>query len=55
MIVTKTYLEGCFVTEPQIFGDERGYFFESFNKEKLQKLTNLEIVFSKDNVVFSKR
>ncbi|ARV07276.1 dTDP-4-dehydrorhamnose 3,5-epimerase [Polaribacter sp. SA4-10] len=55
MIVTKTDLEDCFIIKPQIFGDERGYFFETFNKEKFQKLTNLEIVFLQDNEAFSNK
>jgi dTDP-4-dehydrorhamnose 3,5-epimerase len=55
MKVTKTNLEGCFIIEPQIFGDERGYFFESFNKEKFKKLTNLDIEFLQDNEAFSNR
>lgn len=55
MKITETDLEGCFIIEPQIFGDERGYFFETFNKEKFQKLTNLEIVFLQDNEAFSNK
>jgi dTDP-4-dehydrorhamnose 3,5-epimerase len=55
MEVTKTNLDGCFIIEPQIFGDERGYFFESFNKEKFKKLTNLDIDFLQDNEAFSNR
>ncbi len=35
MNVIKTKIEGLVVLEPTIFKDERGYFFESFNKEKL--------------------
>lgn len=55
MVVTKTNLEGCLIIEPQIFGDERGHFFETFNKEKFQKLTNLEIDFKQDNEAFSNK
>ena len=55
MKVTETDLEGSFIIEPQIFGDERGYFFETFNKEKFQKLTNLEIDFLQDNEAFSNK
>ena len=29
--ITETDLPGCFVVEPQVFGDSRGFFFESFN------------------------
>jgi len=55
MKVTETKLKGCFIIEPTIFGDERGYFFESFNKEKFKKLTGKEIEFVQDNEAFSNR
>ncbi len=35
MKVIETDLPGCLVIEPQVFGDERGFFFESFNQDKL--------------------
>lgn len=53
MNITATDLEGCFIIEPQIFGDERGYFFESFNKERFKKLTNIKTEFIQDNEAFS--
>ena len=31
MKFTPTKLEGCFVVDPKIFNDERGYFLESYN------------------------
>lgn len=55
MQVTQTKLKGCFIIEPTIFGDERGYFFESFNKEKFKELTGKEIEFVQDNEAFSNR
>lgn len=55
MQVTETKLKGCFVIEPRIFGDERGYFFESFNKEKFKELTGVEVEFVQDNEAFSNR
>ena len=33
MQVTQTKLPGLLVIDPKVFGDERGYFFESFNEE----------------------
>jgi dTDP-4-dehydrorhamnose 3,5-epimerase len=33
MQVTQTKLSGLLVIDPKVFGDERGYFFESFNEE----------------------
>lgn len=35
MRVIETDLPGCVVIEPQVFGDSRGFFFESFNTDKL--------------------
>ena len=33
MIFNETKLKGCFVLEPTIFNDDRGYFYESYNKK----------------------
>lgn len=35
MKVIKTDLPGCVVIEPRVFGDDRGFFYESFNHDKL--------------------
>jgi dTDP-4-dehydrorhamnose 3,5-epimerase len=35
MKVIETDLTGCLLLEPQVFGDERGFFYESFNHDKL--------------------
>lgn len=37
MKLIETDLPGCVVIEPQVFGDDRGYFYESFNADKLAK------------------
>ena len=55
MKVTETNLQGCFIIEPSVFGDDRGYFFESFNKEKFKKLTGKEIEFVQDNEAYSNK
>jgi dTDP-4-dehydrorhamnose 3,5-epimerase len=49
MIVEETYLKGCFVIYPQVFEDERGYFFESFNKRTFEKHTGITTNFVQDN------
>jgi len=49
MKVQKTKLENVFLIQPQVFEDKRGYFFESFNKEKFKSLTNLDCNFVQDN------
>ena len=53
MRVTETKLKGCFIIEPTIFEDERGYFFESFNKQKFNQLTGMKIEFVQDNESYS--
>lgn len=53
MNIKETKLKGSFVIEPKIFEDKRGYFFESFNKEKFYDLTGLDVNFVQDNESFS--
>src|SRR5690606_17600823 len=53
--VVETKLKGCFVLEPRVFEDERGYFFESFNHKAFQKAIGQEVNFVQDNQSFSKR
>ncbi|MDO5655139.1 MAG: dTDP-4-dehydrorhamnose 3,5-epimerase [Flavobacteriaceae bacterium] len=53
MKITKTELEGCFVIEPQVFMDSRGYFFESYNAQKFNEATGLEVNFVQDNEALS--
>lgn len=49
MNIEKTFLEGCIILKPSIFKDSRGYFFESFNKEKFEKVIGRGINFVQDN------
>lgn len=45
MKVTKTVISGVFIIEPRIFGDDRGYFFESFNERDFaEKVGNVDFV-----------
>ncbi len=55
MIVTETRLKGCFTIEPKLFKDERGVFFESFQKEKLEKKLGQLLHFVQDNQSISKK
>jgi len=48
-----TKLEGCFIIEPKIINDERGYFMESFNENTFQKGTGKAVHFVQDNQSFS--
>jgi dTDP-4-dehydrorhamnose 3,5-epimerase len=42
-------IEGLLLLKPKIFGDNRGYFIESFNKEKFKELTGIKTDFIQDN------
>ena len=53
MKVIGTEIEGLFILEPDVFGDERGYFFESYNEAKMKK-AGLDYNFIQDNQSFSK-
>ena len=48
-----TKLEGCFILEPKIILDERGYFMESFNENTSQNGTGKAVHFVQDNQSFS--
>ncbi len=48
-----TNLKDAYIIKPQIFFDDRGYFYESYNKEKIEKL-GININFIQDNESFSK-
>jgi dTDP-4-dehydrorhamnose 3,5-epimerase len=50
-----TKLEGCFIIEPKIFNDERGYFMESFNENTFQKGIGKQVNFVQDNQSFSSK
>ncbi len=49
----KTEIEGVYIIEPKMFGDNRGYFMETYN-EKEFKANGLEYVFVQDNQSKSK-
>lgn len=55
MIVKETKLKGCFILEPKIFKDNRGYFFETFNQNTFKTLTGQNINFIQDNESFSSK
>lgn len=50
-----TKLEGCFIIEPKIITDDRGYFMESFNEKTFQKGIGQNIHFVQDNQSFSSK
>jgi len=55
MTAIETKLKGCFILEPNVFKDTRGYFFESFNQNTFNDLIGEEINFVQDNESFSSK
>ena len=53
MKVIETEIEGVFILEPQVFGDDRGYFFESFSLKHFEEKVS-RTVFVQDNESKSK-
>ena len=49
MNIIKTPIEGLLIIEPRVFNDDRGYFYESFNKKSLKEATGADIDFVQDN------
>ncbi|BBP74179.1 dTDP-4-dehydrorhamnose 3,5-epimerase [Pseudomonas gingeri NCPPB 3146 = LMG 5327] len=49
MKATPTRLPGVLILEPKVFGDERGFFYESFNARAFQEATGLDLEFVQDN------
>ncbi len=49
MQVIATKIPDVLIIEPKIFGDERGFFFESFNKKTFEELTEVTAEFVQDN------
>ena len=47
--VTPTAIPGVLILEPRVFGDERGFFFESFNQRDFVESTGLNVNFVQDN------
>lgn len=45
----KTPIEGLLVIEPTVFGDERGYFYESFREDKFNEAAGKQIKFVQEN------
>jgi dTDP-4-dehydrorhamnose 3,5-epimerase len=55
MQVFQTDIADVLVLEPKVFGDERGYFLESFNQRSFNQLTGLDVQFVQDNHSHSAR
>ena len=55
MKAIETKLKGCFVIEPKVFQDKRGYFLESYNQKVFNKAIGQDINFIQDNESFSSK
>jgi dTDP-4-dehydrorhamnose 3,5-epimerase len=55
MKIVETKLKGCFILQPTVFSDNRGYFFESFNQKGFNTALGININFVQDNESFSSR
>lgn len=49
MKATPTRIPDVLLIEPKVFGDERGFFFESFNRRAFHEATGLDVDFVQDN------
>ncbi|WP_188317261.1 dTDP-4-dehydrorhamnose 3,5-epimerase family protein, partial [Salmonella enterica] len=44
MIVIKTAIPDVLILEPKVFGDERGFFFESYNQQTFEELIGRKVL-----------
>jgi dTDP-4-dehydrorhamnose 3,5-epimerase len=49
MQIIRTAIPDVLIIEPKVFGDERGFFFESFNQRRFTELTGVTTSFVQDN------
>ena len=49
MKVIATEIPDVLIIEPKVFGDERGFFYESFNQKNWEETTGLKTKFVQDN------
>ena len=55
VLVTPTVVNDVLIIEPRVFGDERGWFTESFNAQDFAVATGLNVQFVQDNHSFSRQ
>lgn len=49
MEVIKTSIDGVVIIEPKVFGDERGFFLETFQSDRYKELAGIDLPFVQDN------
>ena len=55
MQISTTALPGLLIVEPRVFGDDRGFFFESFNQRAFDAAVGMHVAFVQDNHSHSSR
>lgn len=55
MKVTPTEIADVLIIEPKVFGDDRGFFLESYNSHEFSKVVNYDVTFVQDNHSHSKK
>jgi len=55
LTITPTAIHDVLIVEPKVFGDERGWFTESFNEKDFAAATGLDVEFVQDNHSFSRQ
>ncbi|MBC2742005.1 MAG: dTDP-4-dehydrorhamnose 3,5-epimerase [Desulfosarcina sp.] len=55
MNIFPTDISDILIIEPKVFGDDRGFFFESYNEKKFKEMTGVEVAFVQDNHSRSKQ
>ncbi|MEJ1221490.1 dTDP-4-dehydrorhamnose 3,5-epimerase [Sediminicola sp. 1XM1-17] len=55
MKITESPIKGCFFMEPMVFEDERGLFYEAYQKNRFDDYVGDKVNFVQDNVSFSKK
>ena len=49
MKIRNTNIEGCFLIEPEVFSDSRGFFMETYNRRSFEKMLGYKLEFVQDN------
>ena len=55
MNIIPTKIPDVLILEPDVFGDSRGFFFESYNEKEFREMTRLPVTFVQDNHSRSKK
>ena len=49
MKITKTKIDDCIIIEPKVYGDERGFFLETFHERRYYEIAGIKEAFVQDN------